>query len=116
MVMADPRKLVRRLEPEQADAIRNVVHQHLLAATDVGARAIGCTGASFVVVGLGVWARELSELDARATARYLRAVADILDPRMNDNQKRRAEQERSKAVREIYAALDLEMSEPEGHG
>ncbi len=114
--MVDPRKRVLRPEPQQADAIRDVVHQHLLAATDVGARAIGSTGASFVVIGMGLWASELAELDARATAQYLRAVADLLDPRLNDNQKRRAEQERSKAVRKIYAALDLEMSEPAGHG
>ncbi|EKF17096.1 hypothetical protein [Nitratireductor pacificus] len=85
-------------------------------ATERGARAIGSTGASFVIIGIGVWTVELAELDGRAAAKYLRALADLFDPRTNDNQKRRAEKDRAQAVRDLYAALDLEMSEVKGHG
>jgi len=114
--MSDPRKPVRTLPEAQNQAIRASVHAVLLAATEVGAKEIGTTGASFVIVGMGVWATELAELDARATARMLRALADIYDPRTNPNQKRRAEEERAKAVRAILAALDLEMAEAAGNG
>ncbi|MBN9078554.1 MAG: hypothetical protein BGN87_00315 [Rhizobiales bacterium 65-79] len=87
-----------------------------MAATDVGARAIGATGASFVLIGMGVWATELAELDGRAAAKYLRALADEFDPATNENKKLRAEKDRAQAVRALYAALDLEMAEAQGRG
>jgi hypothetical protein len=65
---------------------------------------------------MGCWADELAELDAGATAKYLRAMADIFDPKSNSNKKLRAEKDRSQAVRAIYAALDLEMAEAAGNG
>lgn len=114
--MADPRKHVRSPAPEHQREILDTVHRHLMAATQAGAEAMGASGASFVIVGMGVWTVELAELDARATAKYLRALADIFDPRTNDGQKRRAEQDRSQAVRALYAALDLTMAEAKGHG
>ncbi|MBN9065748.1 MAG: hypothetical protein J0H60_04520 [Rhizobiales bacterium] len=88
----------------------------MLAATSVGAKAIGATGASFVIIGMGVWATELAELESRAAAKYLRALADIFDPTTNERQKLRAEKDRSQAVRALYAALDLDMAEAKGHG
>lgn len=112
--MADPRKPVRTMSPDQQAGIRDTVHRHLLAATEIGAREIGATGVSFVTIGMGIWTAELAELDAKATAKFLRALADNFDPRSNDNQKRRAEELRAQAVRALYAALDLEMSEAQG--
>lgn len=113
--MHDPRKPVQSPAPEQSNAVLDGVHRILLASTEVGAKNLGMTGCSFVVIGMGVWTAELTELDGRATAKYLRALADIFDPRTNDNQKRRAEKDRSQAVRDLYAALDLEMAETKGH-
>lgn len=114
--MADPRKPVTSPAPEHGNEILDTVHQVLLATTKVGAEKIGATGATFVIIGMGVWTVELAELDGRATAKYLRALADIFDPRTNENQKRRAEKDRSQAVRALYAALDLTMAEAEGNG
>lgn len=114
--MFDPRKLVIQPDQEEEQRILGIVHQHLLAATDVGAQALGATGATFVIVGVSVWAIELAELDGRAMAKYYRALADIFDPRTNENQKRRAEKDRSQAVRALYGALDLEMNEVKGNG
>lgn len=114
--MVDPRKPVLRPEPEHEKAILHAVHQRLLAATDAGAREIGATGCAFVIIGVGVWAQELAELDGRATAKFLRAIADIYDPASNENRRRRADKDRSQAVRALYAALDLEMAEAAGNG
>lgn len=114
--MTDPRKTVRTLPPADQTLISKMVHKHLLAATAAGARDIGTTGASFVLIGMGVWAAELSELDGRATAKYLRSLADIFDPTLTSNRKVAAEKKRAQAVRALLAALDLEMSEVSGHG
>ncbi|WP_421925525.1 hypothetical protein [Neoaquamicrobium sediminum] len=114
--MADPRKPVHVMPSAQQAEVRASVHRCLLAATEVGAREINATGVSFVVIGTGIWAAELAELDARATAKFLRGVADIFDPKTNQNQKRRAEESRAQAVRALYAALDLEMAEAKGNG
>src|SRR5690606_326871 len=99
-VMTDPRKPVQ--VPEHQQLIRAIVHRHLLDATAEGARELGTTGASFVMVGMGVWAAELSELDGNAAAAYLRSLAVLFDPRATENQKRRAERERAQAVRKIF--------------
>lgn len=96
------------------DAVRSIAHAHLIEATEKGARAIGCTGASFILMGLGIWAAELSELDQRAVSRLLAALSVIFDPTANPRQKDRAERQRRKAVADILAALDLHMSPTEG--
>lgn len=114
--MADPRKPVVAADADRSRDVRDIVRQHLLAVTEVGAKAAGIGGASFVMTGMGVWAAELTELDGRAAAKYLRALADIFDPRTNDNQKRRAEKDRAQAARDLYAALDLTMAETSGNG
>lgn len=114
--MVDPRKPIVRPDANHQQSIRDIVHRHLLAATSVGAKAIGATGASFVIIGIGVWTAELAELEGRAAAKYLRSLADIFDPSTNDNQKRRAEKDRQQAVHALLAALDLEMAEAKGHG
>jgi hypothetical protein len=114
--MADPRKPVVTPALQYHAAILDKVHARLLAVTAAGAKDIGANGASFVVIGIAVWARELAELDGRAMAKYFRALADLYDSRTNDNQKLRAEKDRAQAVRALFAALDLEMAEAEGNG
>jgi len=113
--VSDPRKPVISPAPEHQNEILDAVHQLLLATTAVGTKRIGGTGASFVIIGMGVWAAELSTLDGKASAKYLRALADLFDPKTNHNQKLRAEKDRAQAVRALYAALDMEMAEVKGN-
>jgi hypothetical protein len=108
------RKPVHTLEQDAARQARNTIHAYLLAATEQGAKAVGCTGASFVTSGLGIWAWELAELDPKATAQFLRAVADIFDPEVKPQGKARAEKKRAAAVRKLLAAVDLDMATPGG--
>lgn len=112
--MADPRKPIHRPDAEQQDRVRRIAHSHLLSVTEEGARAIGCTGASFVILGLGMWTGELAELDRKAAAQMLRALADLYDPASNDARKIRAEKKRRAAVTRLLAAVDLDMAEPGG--
>lgn len=107
-------KPVQTLDPDAARQARDTIHAYLLAATEEGAKAVGCTGASFVTSGLGIWAGELAELDPKATAQFLRAVADIFDPDVKPQGKARAERKRAAAVRRLLAAVDLAMAEPTG--
>jgi hypothetical protein len=107
-------KPVRTLDRDEWIRARDIIYAHLLAATEQGAKAVGCTGVSFVTSGLGIWARELAELDPKATAQFLRAVADIFDPEVKPQGKARAEKKRAAAVRKLFAAVDLDMATPEG--
>jgi len=110
----DPRKPVQRPDPDMQGAIRGRVYEHLLAVTEAGARSIGCTGASFVIMGVGIWGAELSELHPRAAAQMMRALADIYDPATNPTQKARAEKKRCAAVNKLLATVDLHMANPRG--
>lgn len=112
--MADPRKPVHRPRTANQDHARKVAHGVLMVATSEGASAVGCTGASFVIMGMGIWATELAELDAKATAQMLRSLGDLYDPASNAGKKRNAEKKRRAAVNKIFAALDLEMATPSG--
>ena len=107
-------KPVRNLDDALGREARSIIYAHLLAATEEGAKAVGCTGASFVTSGLGIWAAELAELDPKATAQFLRAVADIFDPAVTHRGKLRAEKKRASAVRKLLAAVDLDVAEPKG--
>ena len=80
--MSDPRKPVLAADAQKSRDVSMIVQEHLFAATEIGAKAAGIGGASFVMTGMGVWASELSELDARAAAKYLRALADIFNHRV----------------------------------
>jgi two-component SAPR family response regulator len=112
--MTDPRRPIRRPDEDEQDRVRNIVHTHLLEVTAKGAKAVGCTGASFVMMGMGVWAAELSELDQKATAQLLSALGDLYHPASNDGQKRRAEKRRRQAVERLHAAIDIAMATPGG--
>ncbi len=112
--MSDPRKPIQRPDADAQGALRNAVHQHLLKCVEVGARDTGMTGASFVLVGIGVWAAELSELDQKAVSQMFAALAVIYDPTANHTKKAHAERKRRAAVRKLFAALDLQMATPEG--
>ncbi len=114
--MADPRKVVISPAPEHQREILDAVHDVLHGATHVAGDRLGMSGCAFVIIGMGIWAVELAELDGRASAKYLRSLADLFDPASNDGRKRRAEKDRSQAVRALYAALDLTMAEAEGNG
>ncbi|RNF35108.1 hypothetical protein A7A09_008855 [Paracoccus methylarcula] len=86
----------------------------MLECTRLGARVAGCTGASFVTLGIGIWAAELAEQDGRATAILLRALADIMDPKNKPAAKAGAEARRQYAVKQLHRAVDVAMSHAEG--
>lgn len=112
--MADPRKGTRFQDGDGGNVLRDIVYAHLLECTDLGSRAVGCTGASFVTMGIGIWAAELAELDARATAILLRALADIMDPKSTPGGRAEAENRRQYAVKMLHRAVDLAMSKTGG--
>ena len=110
----DPRKKVIRPDADAQDAMREIALAHLMSATEAGSKALGCTGASFVVLGISIWGGELAGLDARAAAQMMRAIGDIYDPATSVARKAHAEKKRRAAVNRLFAALDLEMAKPEG--
>ncbi|SMO97220.1 hypothetical protein SAMN06265173_13542 [Thalassovita litoralis] len=113
--MTDIRKPVQRPDSETQDAMRRMIHAHLMDATARGSRAAGCTGMSFVMIGMTIWAGELAELDPRSLSKMLDALSVIYDPAANATQKARAEKRRRAAVDKLFAALDLEMNETQGN-
>jgi hypothetical protein len=88
----------------------------LMAAAETVAKRTGCTGASATVFFATLLWEEWAEIDLDAAKCFHRAVGTILDPKTSHNKKAWAEQERAKAVRDLFAALDLEMATPEGSG
>lgn len=112
--MADPRKQVRSVTGSDWDAVSQIVHAHLVECTRRGAGALRCTGGSFVTMAVGIWAAELAELDAALTAKFLRALADRVDPTSTLMDQVAAEADRKEAVLGLLAALDLLMTAPEG--
>lgn len=112
--MTDPRKGTKHRSGPDADALREIIRAHLMDCTERGARAVGCSGASFVTMGMGVWVAELAELDGRATAALLRALADVMDPAATPSTKRDAETRRRAAVAQLHRAVDLAMTRPQG--
>lgn len=112
--MTDPRKPILRASTAEMEHARRVAYAHLLAVTEEAAQALQCTGASFVIMGLGIWAGELAELDAKASAQMLRALADLYDPTTSHTKKMHAEKKRRAAVDRLLAAVDLSMAKPQG--
>lgn len=110
----DPRKPIHRPDEGSQDIIRQIAHAHLMECTTMGAKALGCSGASFVMLGIAIWAAELAELDRRAAAQMLAAIADLYDPASNDTKKRHAEKRRRQAVDRLHAAVDISMAKPAG--
>lgn len=110
----DPRKPVHQPAEELQITVRDIARAHLLAVTETGARAIGCSGASFVMIGMALWAAEMAELDPKATAKLLRSLGTIYDPKSSDNQKRAAEIMRHAAVKQLHYAVDIDMAKSEG--
>lgn len=112
--MTDPRLPIREKSFEEQMRIKRAVHLLLLNATEIAGEDIGISGATFVFAGMGVWAAELAELDGRATAAYLRAMANIFDPSTTPEQKLSAEIDRKAATRTLFHAVNISMAEPEG--
>lgn len=112
--MTDPRKGTRHVAGPAAEEIRHTIHSYLLATTTMGAQAVGCTGASFVTMGIGIWAAELAELDPKATGVLLRALADKVDPKATPAARAAAEGRRRYAVDQLHKAVDLAMTRTEG--
>jgi hypothetical protein len=110
----DPRKKILRPETAAQDQMRDRALDHLLHITETASEDLGITGASFVVMGIAIWGGELSQLDQRAAAKMFQAIGTLYDPAATPRQKEVAEIKRKKAVDKLFAAIDLEMSKPEG--
>lgn len=110
----DIRKPIQRPDVETQDVLRHMIHGFLLDATERGAREIGMTGISFVLASMTIWAGELAELDRRALSKWFEALSVLYDPSSNDTQKAKAEKRRRAATEKLFAAVDLEMNEPQG--
>lgn len=110
----DIRNPIHRPDETEQARIRATALQHLLTATEQGSREIGCTGAAFVVIGMGIWMSELSELDNRAAAQMMQALGVIYDPSSSHIKRQHAERKRRAAVAKLFAALDLEMNPTRG--
>lgn len=112
--MTDSRKPVHRPDTATQDVIRDIAHAHLLECTSLGAAAIGCSGASFSIIALGILAAEMAELDPRAAAQMLTALGDLYDPATSVTKKAHAEKRRQHAVTRIHAAVDIAMAQSAG--
>lgn len=113
--MSDPRKPILRPPTDQEQTnITKLAYTHLMVATHNGAQEIGCTGAAFVVLGIGIWSAELAELDAKSASKMLAAISVIYDPTSNPTQKMHAEKKRATAVKKLFGAVDLAMTNPTG--
>lgn len=107
-------KPIKQPDDASHEAVRQIIHAHLMECTERGAQALGCTGASFVTSGIGMWGAELAELDATATAHLFHAIGNIFDPKNGPAQRQYAEKQRAKAVKRLLAAVDLDMTQPAG--
>lgn len=108
-------KPVYRPEQAEQDRLREKMSGVMLEVTQYGAQQMGMTGVSFVVSGLQHWLTELHALDAAETSKFLHALGDFYDPKASDVKRDHAERKRRNAVDKIFAALDLDMTKPEGN-
>lgn len=92
------------------DGIKNTIHDVLLAATETGCKAVGCTGASFVTSSIGIWMQELAEIDGKLTAKFFAALAVLADPSASHNQKVAAEKKRRSAMEKLMQSVNLDMA------
>lgn len=112
--MSDPRKPVVRYGTDKSQQATSIAYKHLLRATENGASELGTSGASFVVLGLGIWATELAEINPMAASKMLAALSVIYDPKSKPQAKERAERHRRASVEKIFSAVDMALTETEG--
>lgn len=112
--MTDPRKPTYRPTGADEDEVRNFIHRVLISATGHMAQGLKCTGVSIVTMGIGIWAAELAELDPKASALLLRALADMVDDRSTPASRAEAESRRAYAAKRLHQALDTMMTRPAG--
>jgi len=110
----DPRRTVNRPDDAAQALAREIAHAHLIVTTEEGSKAIGCTGISFVILGVSLWAGELYGLDPRAASKLFASLGVLFDSTASDGQKRKAEKRRRAASIRLHAAVDLSMEPPEG--
>lgn len=108
--MTYQKKPIYRPQGAERTAVREQIHNVLLAVTEAGAKAIGCTGASFVTSSMGIWMAELAELDGKSTAKFMAALSVIADPTASHAKKTAAENKRRAAVEKLMQAVNLDMA------
>lgn len=109
-----PKPTMRPSNEDEASKAREVVLSHLRVACVDGAQELQATTVSVVMIGFGIWAAELAELNPRAASKLLRSLATIYDPASSKNQKAVAEKRRQDAVSKLFLAVDLDMQQPKG--
>lgn len=112
--MTDPRKPTHRPTGADEDEVRDFIHSVLISATGHIAQGLKCTGVSIVTMGIGIWAAELAELDSKAAAQLLRALADMVDDRSSPASRAEAENRRAYAAQRLHQALDTMMARSAG--
>lgn len=103
-------KPIHRPQGEEHTTAKTQIHNVLLAATETGAKSIGCTGASFVTSSIGIWMEELAELDGKSTTKFFAALSVLADTAASHNKKVAAEKKRRSAVEKLMQAVDLDMA------
>lgn len=95
------RDRVRQALPNQ----RMIIEDALYKATKETCQRLGCTGVSFVTSSINIWAGNLHELSPKATADFLRALADQVEGGgpVGDSEERR-----QVAVRELFQRAEEE--------
>lgn len=112
--MTDPRKPIVTPDPDDQQAVAQVFDMHLMACADNIAVDLGITGISAVVMGVGFWAADLSDVDRGTTAEMLRALADVIDPQTTADGRLAASRRRATAAARLLAAHDLATSQLSG--
>lgn len=105
---------VRTPEGEELEVVTEIIERHLFHAVEAGAEEVGCSGLSFVLAGMACWGRELVEIDRAAARDLFDAWARLMAETGEGAAKRRAEEDRAKAVRRLFHAANLMFSVPEG--
>lgn len=96
-------------EPGQREFVRSEMNRFLVEATERGCESIGCTGISFVLMGVGSWFRELCEIDPAVTAQYFRTLAVIADPKASESTKQKAEARRTRLFKALCGAAGRQI-------
>ncbi len=95
-------------------AVHQMAEAHLRAVVAQASETIGCSPVAFIILTLGILARDLARLDPTATAVLLRALAAIHYPAGTTVEKSEAVAAQNDAFDHLTAAYALHVAPPEG--
>lgn len=92
----------RPTDPGEINNRREMMRLFLVKMTKEACQELNTTGLGFVLSTITFWAHEFDDRDMqKQAAKYLRAVADTIDPSVSENQKRASELKRRKAFDQL---------------